>query len=117
MQRNVLKKRSGQFLRQDQNSIEPVLILGQDRKEGESVITSPVKAIRAYCLSCCLENANEVRLCPAEDCVLHPFRFGKNPYHKKTLTDEQRKNRSEHAKSLRKHSQILSTEDSNSSDV
>lgn len=83
MQRNVLKKRSGQFLRQDQNSIEPVLILGQDRKEGESVITSPVKAIRAYCLNCCLESANEVRLCPAEDCVLHPFRFGKNPYRAK----------------------------------
>lgn len=45
-------------------------------------ITSPLKAIRAYCLDCCGGQANEVKLCPAEDCPLYPFRFGKNPYRK-----------------------------------
>lgn len=45
--------------------------------------TNPVKAIRAYCLNCCLENANEVAKCPAERCELYPFRFGKNPYREK----------------------------------
>lgn len=46
--------------------------------------TNPVKAIRAYCLGCCLEQAAEVRLCPDEDCPLHAFRFGRNPYYKKS---------------------------------
>lgn len=45
--------------------------------------TNPVKAIRAYCLNCCLENANEVAKCPTERCELYPFRFGKNPYRAK----------------------------------
>ena len=42
--------------------------------------TNPAKAIREYCLSCCLESTMEVKLCPASDCALHAFRFGKNPY-------------------------------------
>lgn len=46
----------------------------------EKTITNPVKAIRAKCLDCCYGSSNEVKLCPAEDCPLHPFRFGKNPY-------------------------------------
>lgn len=52
--------------------------------------TNPVKAIRAYCLSCCLESAEEVRQCPADGCELHAFRFGKNPYRaKREYTEEQ----------------------------
>lgn len=42
--------------------------------------TNPVKAIREYCLDCCLASSHEVALCPASGCALHPFRFGKNPY-------------------------------------
>ena len=53
--------------------------------------TSPAKAIRAYCLSCCCESQQEVRLCPAEECPLHAFRMGKNPYRRShVLTDEQK---------------------------
>ena len=37
------------------------------------------KAIRAYCLDCCGDSANEVKLCPAKECPLWDFRFGKNP--------------------------------------
>lgn len=40
---------------------------------------SKVKAIRKYCLWCCLDQANEVRLCPSITCEFHPFRFGHNP--------------------------------------
>lgn len=43
------------------------------------MIKSPLKAIRKYCLWCCGESALEVRLCPAYDCPLHPFRFGRKP--------------------------------------
>lgn len=53
-------------------------------------ITNPMKAIRAKCLDCCGDNAQEVRLCTAPNCALYPFRLGKNPYRKRSLTDEQR---------------------------
>jgi hypothetical protein len=36
-------------------------------------------AIRHYCLQCCLDNPNEVRLCPSTHCVLHSFRAGRRP--------------------------------------
>ena len=53
--------------------------------------TNPVKAIREYCLGCCLESAKEVKLCPAAECSLHAFRMGTNPYRKKReLTPEQK---------------------------
>ncbi len=64
--------------------------------------TSPAKAIRAYCLDCCLESPTEVKLCAASGCPLHPFRFGKNPFLKRTYTDEQRKAMSERARRIRK---------------
>ena len=52
--------------------------------------TNPVKAIREYCLECCLNNANEVRECTASGCPLYAFRMGKNPYRtKRELTEEQ----------------------------
>jgi len=53
-------------------------------------ITSPLKAIRAKCLDCCCDQTTEVKLCPASTCPLYPFRFGKNPFRKRELTDEQR---------------------------
>ena len=40
---------------------------------------TPLKAIRAKCLDCCCAQPEEVRLCPAEGCPVHPFRAGKNP--------------------------------------
>jgi len=58
--------------------------------------TNPVKAIREYCLKCCLESSNEVKLCSSDGCPLYAFRFGKNPYRKKReLTEEQKKEISE----------------------
>ena len=46
--------------------------------------TNPVKAIREYCLGCCLEQPTEVKLCADDTCPLHPFRMGKNPYIKRS---------------------------------
>ena len=40
---------------------------------------TPIKAIRRYCLSCCLENSAEVRRCTAVECPLHPYRMGHRP--------------------------------------
>ncbi len=73
---------------------------------------NPAKAIRAYCLNCCLESAEEVRLCPAEECELWEFRFGKNPYLKREYTDEQREAMRNRAKSLFKHDELSLTNDS-----
>jgi len=56
-----------------------------DRVEGEAVpagaglgrALSPLRAVRAYCRWCCLDQPNEVRLCPAERCPLWPLRLGR----------------------------------------
>ena len=37
------------------------------------------KTIRAKCLDCSVGSANEVKMCPVEDCSLWKFRFGKLP--------------------------------------
>lgn len=62
-----------------------------DRKEIDmEEIKSPVKAIRAFCLECCGNAPSEVKTCVSKRCPLYAFRFGKNPYVKRELTDEQR---------------------------
>ena len=53
-------------------------------------ITSPLKAIRQNCIECCGGSKNEVKLCTITSCPLYAFRFGKNPYSKRTLSEEQR---------------------------
>ena len=52
---------------------------------------TPVKAIRAKCLDCCGGSPQEVRLCPAYDCTLYPFRMGKNPNIRREYTEAQRR--------------------------
>lgn len=54
------------------------------------LITSPAKAIREFCLQCCGGSAADVRGCTSTICPLKPFRFGKNPYVKRSLTEEQK---------------------------
>ena len=53
-------------------------------------IRSPIKAIRAKCIECCCGQLAEVKLCTCTDCALHPFRFGKNPYVKRTMSEDQK---------------------------
>ena len=70
--------------------------------ENTNEITSPMKAIRAKCLDCCIGQREEVKLCPAKDCPLYPFRLGKNPNRKaRTFTEEQRKAAAERLKKAR----------------
>jgi hypothetical protein len=39
-----------------------------------------LKSISAHCLDCCIERANEVRLCEAYTCNLWLYKTGKNPF-------------------------------------
>lgn len=52
--------------------------------------TSPIKAIREFCLECCGGSSAEVKSCSAQRCPLYAFRFGKNPYIRRELTAEQK---------------------------
>ena len=55
------------------------------------MITNPVKAIGAWCLDCCGGSHVARKECGAPDCVLYPFRFGKNPYRsRRELCEEQK---------------------------
>lgn len=51
---------------------------------------TPLKAIRQKCLECSNWSSHEVKLCTCSDCVLFPFRFGKNKNIKRQLTNEQK---------------------------
>ena len=56
------------------------------------------KAIREHCIECMGGRESEghvkrISECGSPDCALFEFRFGKNPYHTQSLTDEQRKER------------------------
>ena len=65
---------------------------------------TPALSIHQFCMGCagCGEESRKaarlVRECPQDDCPLHPFREGKNPFRKLNLSDEQRKQRSDLAK-------------------
>ena len=51
---------------------------------------SPLKAIRQFCLYCMGDNASDVRNCSSKICPLKPFRFGKNPFTKREMSEERR---------------------------
>ena len=57
----------------------------QDRIEAKyrARATSPLRAIRAFCVLCMGAQPREVAHCSAKDCVLYPFRDGKNPFQKR----------------------------------
>lgn len=68
-----------------------------DREEGETEqqagdrieakykarATSPLRAIRAFCVICVGCYPREVAKCTATNCALHPFRYGTNPFQKR----------------------------------
>jgi hypothetical protein len=57
---------------------------------------TPLKAIRAKCLDCCNEQPSEVRICHITHCSLWPFRMGKNPFHKRRMTNKQKQAATQH---------------------
>lgn len=58
----------------------------QDRIEAKyrERATSPLRAIRAFCVLCMGAQPKEVAKCTATTCALYEFRAGKNPYQKHT---------------------------------
>lgn len=58
----------------------------QDRIEAKyrARATSPLKAIRAFCVLCMGAQPREVAHCSATECVLFAFRDGKNPYQRRS---------------------------------
>jgi len=42
-------------------------------------MTTPKRAIRDFCVWCMNGQANEVKLCPSEDCALYLLRRGRGP--------------------------------------
>jgi len=83
-------------------STAKIELLGCSEKSGNP---TPALSIHEFCMGCagCGEESRKatrlVRECPQDDCPLHPFREGKNPFRKLNLTTEQRKQRSDLAKS------------------
>ena len=63
-------------------------------------ITSPLKAIKAFCVDCMGGQPTYVKDCTSTNCPLYAFRMGKNPYNTRQLTDEQRKAASERMKKV-----------------
>ena len=63
-------------------------------------ITSPLKAIRCFCIECMGGQVTYVKDCTSTNCPLYEFRFGKNPYNTRQLTDEQRQAASERMKKV-----------------
>lgn len=59
-----------------------------------------LKIIREKCLDCCVGKHSEVRLCHITDCPLWPYRMGKNPFHERTMTDEQKQAATKRLKEL-----------------
>lgn len=47
-----------------------------------------LKIIREKCLDCCTGKHCEVRKCHITSCPLWPYRMGKNPFHNRAMTDE-----------------------------
>lgn len=56
----------------------------------KKVITSPLQAIKAFCIECSGGSRHEAFNCPEEKCVLHPFRKGRNSLAKRQMTEEQK---------------------------
>ena len=66
---------------------------------------NPTKAIREMCIECMGGRENEGYLklisdCGSPDCALFEFRFGKNPYNRKNLSDSRRTELAVHARKV-----------------
>ena len=62
---------------QEQESLDTIEARYRERA------TSPLKAIRAFCVLCLGCQPRMVVKCTSPTCVLYPFRMGKNPYQKR----------------------------------
>jgi hypothetical protein len=51
----------------------------EEAPDTDAKSVTPLRALRRYCLWCCNDSSNEVKLCPAKACPLWTFRFGHRP--------------------------------------
>lgn len=51
---------------------------------------TPIKAIRAKCLDCCLGQIAEVRLCASKTCPLWGYRMGHRPKEDKQAEEDEK---------------------------
>jgi len=72
---------------------------------------TPLKAVRAYCVSCSGDNPREVKYCPVEKCPLHPIRSGKNGGKVKSIVKAIRKRCLDCTGGSRKSVELCDTED------
>ena len=63
-------------------------------------ITSPLKAIRCFCIECMGGQVTDVKDCTTKTCPLYDFRMGKNPYNTRQFTEEQRQAMAERMKKM-----------------
>lgn len=69
---------------------------------GDARPTSPLSAIKAFCLECCGYSRDDVKGCTAPMCPLWEFRDGHNPYRKgREYTDEEKVELAERMKRAR----------------
>ena len=61
---------------------------------------SPMKAIRANCLDCCNGSPKDVKECDVKNCDLYAYRFGKNPFSKRKMSDKQKEAASKRFKQM-----------------
>lgn len=63
---------------------------------------NPVKAIRMKCKDCMGGSAKRVADCDDDNCALHPFRSGKNPFRQtRELSDDEKAKMRENLKKAR----------------
>lgn len=59
----------------------------------ENPVTKPLDAIKEKCyFDCCAEDYDSYANCNIETCALWHFRFGKNPFRKKSEMTEEHRN-------------------------
>ena len=75
-------------------------------RNGHDRPTSPLSAIKEFCLECCGYNCAEVKTYTAPNCPLCEFHKEKNPHRKRAMTEEQRqaaKKRLQKAREAKNH--------------
>ena len=71
-------------------------------RNGHNRPTSPLSAIKEFCLECCGYNSAEVRSCVDEHCPLYMMRTGVNKSKpKRQMTEEQRQTAKERLQKAR----------------
>lgn len=76
--------------------------LEEELKKGVYSKRTLSRAVKLKCLDCCGGSWEEVKKCACKnDCFLHPFRLGHNPFVVREMTEEQRHAAAERLKAFR----------------